>query len=171
VRAIARGDQDAPAKSDFLSAIGQHAEGLGGGVSGGLESLLGAVGLTGLQKRLAGWSEDPANKKLLGGTTAIAGTLLTAMLARKLLGGRSQRQEPNYGPMTREASLSPASIFAAGMVKRGYPQTMGTPIKPLKGQKSKTATPRRLGIHGSHRQRTHDKLKQQRVASASPLGR
>ena len=165
-------EHSSPDKPSLFSSIGQHAEGLGGSVAGGLGSLLGAIGLPGIQQRVSDWSENSSNKKLLGGGTAVAGTLLTALLARKLLGsGGEQRPEPNYGPMYHEAGAAYRLGYGVGLVKLGYPQSMGTPIKPLKGDESKTATPRRWGIHGSNRQRSHDKMKRMRLASVSALGR
>ena len=154
-----------------FSAISQHAESLGGGVMGGLGSILSSIGLPGMQKRVADWGQSPANRRLVGGGTAVLGTLLTALAARKLLGGGGRRQ-PDYEPMFVEAGVDPFVVgFRVGLVKQGYPDTMGTPIKPLKPNGPKTATPRRWGIHGSHRQRTHDKLKQKALSSSSALGR
>lgn len=157
-------------KPNLLSAIGQHAESLGGGVVGGLGSLLGALGLPGVQKRVETWGQDPSRRRLVGGGTAALGTMLTALAVRKLLSGG--RQQPEYNPMFVEASFSPYLVgLRVGLIKRGYPKAMGEPVKPLRTGKSKTATPRRWGIHGSHRQRTYDRLKQKSLSSASALGR
>ena len=170
--------QGAPAQGgDLLSAISSGTEQLGGTMLGAGKSLLGTLGLPGLGQKLETWGQDPARKKLVGGGTAAIGTLLTALAVRKLLGGRRQ-QEPIYRhpfagqPMFVEASFSPYAIgFRLGMLKQSYPKRMGEPVKPLKSEDSKTATPRRWGVKRLTRQEIHDRTKRKAISAESALGR
>jgi hypothetical protein len=162
---------------DLLSAIGSGTEHLGGSVLGAGRGLLGAIGLPGLGEKLEAWGQDPTRRKLVGGGTAAIGTLLTALAVRKLLSG-GRRREPIYRhpfagqPMFVEAAVSPYAIgFRVGMLKQGYPRRMGEPVKPLRGEDSKTATPRRWGVKKLTRQQVHDRVKRKHVSAESALGR
>lgn len=165
--------------NDLLSAISSGTEQLGGGVLGAGSSLLDAIGLPGFGQKLETWGEDPTRKKIVGGTTAALGTLLTALAVRRLLGG-GRRNEPIYQhpfmgqpmPFEISASLDPYAIgFKLGLIKSSYPESMGRPVKPLKSRDSKTATPRRWGVKKLNRQEVYDRLKRKAISAESALGR
>lgn len=139
-----------PEEPDLLSQLGTSLGHLGSAEMRGIGSLLGKIGLPGAESKMQEWSERPDISKYVGGGTTALGTILAAMLARKLLGGSREVEAGLRVPKMRKAAY--IAGFALGAKKLA---AMGVPVTPIRNVQAEIV-PTRTGAKTSHRSENYD---------------
>jgi len=140
----------APEAPGVLSQLGTGLGHLGSAELRGIGALLGSLGLPGAEERLQGWSEHPDIPKYVGGGTTVLGTILAAMLARRLMRGDKEVEASISTPNMRKSAYMAG--FALGARKRA---SMGVPVAPLHNSQSEII-PTRTGLKSSTRSENYD---------------